>query len=237
MKSLQSRIAEERLFWHVMRGLFWHVMRVLFVLGLASWTLLAWIEPPEPSWTQIFLEFGIWMGAAALCALLLKSLLGAQDTLHALATLWPPLLVLSAAAYVLFFNDQGREFGLSLMRQKYVFSAIFLFLTLGYWAANNWHTARLGIRSALQRGELGVPPSHPWNENPRQHDLRGDELWPYWAPRLLGLCPYLFVAFICHWRRADSPSRHGATLVYYDASPGRPRSLFYSQRLLCGLEM
>ena len=45
--------------------------------------------------------------------LLLASI--AQDFLQALAAMALPLVVVLVAAYLLFFNDQGRELGVGLM--------------------------------------------------------------------------------------------------------------------------
>src|SRR5277367_5168007 len=111
--------------------------------------------------------------------------------------MWRPVLVVSAAGYLLFFNDQGRELGHSLLGERYRLSIVFLFVALFYWAANTWHAARLGIHSALERGALGVAPSHPPQlpkAGPNRHVLRGDERWLFWPPRLLGVCAHLFAA-------------------------------------------
>src|SRR5262249_34591659 len=55
-----------------------------------------------------------------------------------------------------------------------------------YWAANNWHTARLGLDVAV--------------ENPR-----GDEKWLFWPPRLLGVCAHLFAAINLSLAAANQP--------------------------------
>src|SRR5262249_42950705 len=113
--------------------------------------------------------------AAAFCALLLKLLSNAPDLLRALAAMWRPIVLVLAAAYLLFSNPQGRELGVSLMAENSRWRFFFLFLALIYWATNNWHTARLGLRAA-------VPVPH------------GDEKWLFWPPRLLGVCAHLLAA-------------------------------------------
>jgi hypothetical protein len=94
--------------------------------------------------------------------------------------MWRPLFLVLAAAYLLFSNDQGRELGVSLMAEDSGWRLFFLFLALVYWAANNWHTARLGLRAAIQHRGMPAP--------------RGDEKWLFWPPRLLGVCAHLFAA-------------------------------------------
>ena len=143
------------------------------------------------------LGIGLWLGAGALCVALLVLVSRARDFLAALGAMWRPVLVVSAAGYLLFFNDQGRELGHSLLGERYRVSIVFLFVALFYWAANTWHAARLGIHSALERGALGVAPSHPPQLpklGPNRHVLRGDERWLFWPPRLLGVCAHLFAA-------------------------------------------
>lgn len=155
--------------------LFWSVMWLLLILGLAAegyWLLL---KPDASSWIGWILGIGIWAGVFALCALLLRGISYLPDLLRALAAMWRPLVLVFAAAYLLFSNDQGRELGVSLMAENSRWRLFFLFLALIYWAANNWHTARLGLRAA-------VPTP------------RGDEKWLFWPPRLLGVCAHLFAA-------------------------------------------
>lgn len=172
--------------------LFWRVMWSLLILGLAAgvlyWLLL---EPDAASWTGRILGIGIWAGAFALCALLLKLVSYAPDLLWTLAAMWRPLVLVLAAAYLLFSNDQGRELGLSLMAENSGWRLFFLFLALIYWATNNWHTARLGLRAAVQRGDIPVP--------------QGNEKWLFWAPRLLGVCAHLFAAINLSLAAANQP--------------------------------
>src|ERR1700759_5217047 len=95
-----------------------------------------------------------WAGVLVLCGLLLWITSFASDLLRALAAMWRPLLLVVAAAYLLFSNDQGRELGVSLMAENSGWRLFFLFLALIYWAANNWHTARLGLRAAVRRRSI-----------------------------------------------------------------------------------
>jgi hypothetical protein len=115
-----------------------------------------------------------------LCAILLGLISNATDLLRALAAMWRPLALVLAAAYLLFSNDQGRELGVGLMAENNWCRLFFLFLALIYWAANNWHTARLGLRAAVKRHEIPDP--------------SGNEKWLFWPPRLLGVCAHLFAA-------------------------------------------
>jgi hypothetical protein len=180
--------------WSDAERVFWHAVWVLLILGFASWALEALPSQPNTGgWIGRFLGFGIWVGVVAACALLLKTVSKVQHLLQALAAMRGPLVVLGAAAYILFFNDQGREFGLSLMRSRYASSSFFLVFALLYWSLNNWHTARLGIHAAIERGIPGGSPSQPSllpDGNPNRGVVRGDERC--WPPRLLGLCPHFF---------------------------------------------
>src|SRR4029450_10071245 len=151
--------------------LFWRVMWSLLILGLAAgvfyWLLL---ELDAASWTRAILGISICGGPLALCALLLKLVSYAPDLLWTLAAMWRPLVLVLAAAYLLFSNDQGRELGVSLMAENSGWRLFFIFLALIYWAANNWHTARLGLRAAVKRHDIPAP--------------SGDEMWLFWPPRL-----------------------------------------------------
>ena len=183
-------------------------MLILLLIGVGSWILNArlfspkvtgWLHlhPDTTSWKGLFLGFGIWVGAGALCLVVLKALLNAGDFLKAVAAMWRPVVVIAAAAYLLFFNDQGRELGLSLLGERYVLPIIFVFVSLFYWAANTWHTARLGIDRGLKNGVLLAPPSGGAQipqTSANSRVLRGDERWLYWPPRLLGVCAHLLAA-------------------------------------------
>ena len=120
--------------------------------------------------------------------------------------MWRPIILLGVAGYLLFFNDQGRELGLSLLGEHYAWPIVFLFLALIYWAANTWHTARLGIHAALEHGALGVPPSQPLelpHRSSNRHVVKGDERWLFWTPRLLGVGSHVFAAInlsLAAWR-------------------------------------
>jgi hypothetical protein len=85
---------------------FWCVMWFLLVLGLAAGVLI-WLfwKPDAASWSGRILGISIWAGAFALFALLLRVISYAPDLLRALAAMWRPLLLVLAAAYLLFAND------------------------------------------------------------------------------------------------------------------------------------
>jgi hypothetical protein len=153
----------------------------MLALGLVA-AVLSWrvSKPDGSSWTAWTLGIGVWAGAFGLSALLLRLISGATDLMWALAAMWRPLVLVLAAAYLLFSNDQGRELGVGLMAENNGWRLFFLFLALIYWATNNWHTARLGLRAAVKRGDLPAP--------------SGDDKWLFWPPRLLGVCAHLFAA-------------------------------------------
>jgi hypothetical protein len=160
---------------------FWLSMVALFLLsGLAL--LIFKCLPPSAAGSDVANRIAIvtWAGVLAFCVLLLRTISMADNLLKALGAMWRPVVLVLAAAWVLFFNDQGRELGVSLMGDDSLWRIGFLFLALVYWAANNWHTARLGLRAATVSGALASP--------------EGDEKWLYWPPRLLGVCAHLFAA-------------------------------------------
>jgi hypothetical protein len=165
------------------------------------------LSPAETSWTAFVLGLFIWAGAAALCALALKVLSRANDFWQALAAMWRPLALVLAGAFLLFFNDQGRELGVSLMiDDEGKLRFVFLFLALIYWGLNNWHSARLGIYAALENGDLGVIPAHPTPDKPNRRVVEGKDRWLFWPPRLLGVCAHLFAAInlsLAAWRQPD----------------------------------
>jgi hypothetical protein len=176
----------------------WSAIVIVALLGVISWGVNAFY----PS-NRLRLGMGIWAGAIAACAILLKAISNANDFLKALAAMWRPILFIGAAGYLLFFNDQGRELGLSLLGERYSWPLVFLFVALIYWAANTWHSARLGIAGALENGVLGVLPSQQSPRNLNRHVLSGDEYWLYWPPRLLGVFAHLFAAInlsLAAWR-------------------------------------
>ena len=174
------------------QAVLWPIARVLLIVGLVCWGLRAFLSPAETSWTAFILGIFIWAGAAALCALVLKALSRANDFWRALAAMWRPLALVLAGAFLLFFNDQGRELGVSLMIDhdgKLRF--VFLFLALIYWGLNNWHSARLGIHAALENGELGVVPAHPTPDKPNCRVVDGNERWLFWPPGASPTSPLL----------------------------------------------
>ena len=160
-------------------------------IGVGSLLILvatAWVVGPfhsesnAASWSGV----GVWALALVWCALLLWLISYASDLLRALAAMWRPLVLVLAAAYLLFANDQGRELGVSLMAENRWLRLFLLFLALIYWAFNNWHTARLGLRAAFP-----VPQGH--------------EKWLFWPPRLVGVSAHLFAAINLSLAAANQP--------------------------------
>jgi hypothetical protein len=185
----------------------WPIARVLVIFGLVCWGLIAFLSPAESSWPPLLLGIFFWAGAVAFCALALNALSKANDFWQALAAMWRPLAVVLAGAFLLFFNDQGRELGVSLMiGDDGKLGFVFLFLALIYWGLNSWHSARLGIYAALQNGNLGVVPAHPTLDKPKRRVVEGNERWLFWPPRLLGVCAHFFAAInlsLAAWRQPD----------------------------------
>jgi hypothetical protein len=198
---------------------FWGAMRILLIVGLCAGVLqvlLLWrpaadnqvgmaavagsVQSLFGSWNELavaILGIGVWAGVIAFCALLLESISRADDFLKAAAAMWRPIVLLIGAGYLLFFNDQGRELGVSLLSEKNGWPILFLALALIYWAANSWHTARLGIHAALVSGAIGIPTfqhAQIQNGNSKRHVVKGDERWLFWPPRLLGVCAHLFAS-------------------------------------------
>ena len=83
-------------------------------------------------------------GLRSMCASAQARIICARPSMDARRQ-WRPLVLVLAAAYLLFSNDQGRELGLSLMAEKVVANFL-LFLALIYWATNN------GIRRGRASG-------------------------------------------------------------------------------------
>jgi heme exporter protein D len=176
---------------------FWRLMWVLLIVtivGAAAWVAEKWLPDTKGS-IESLLGIVVWVGALAFCVLLFMTISLAQDLLQTLAAMWRPLLLILLAAFLLFFNDQGRELGVSLMiDDDGWWRFVYLFFALVYWGLNNWNSARLGIRDALDEGLLGVPPKHPLKETPNRHVVAGDKRWLFWLPRLIGVCAHLFAA-------------------------------------------
>ena len=190
--------------------MFWCLMWFLLILGVAAevfyWLLKHWyLKPDTESWSWRIFGIIDWAAAFALCALLLRVISYAPNLLRALAAMWRPLVLVLAAAYLLFANDQGRELGVSLMADNNGWRLFFLFLALIYWAANNWHTARLGLRAAMQHRGMPAPQGH--------------EKWLFWPPRLLGVCAHLFAAINLSLAAANQPAlaSRGLWLVAWTA--------------------
>src|SRR5258707_15585245 len=83
---------------------FWPVMWFLLILGLVAGGIKALWQPDAATGIGLLLGIGLWSGALALCALLLRLLSNATYFLQALGAMWRPLVLTLAAAYLLFLN-------------------------------------------------------------------------------------------------------------------------------------
>ena len=98
--------------------------------------------------------------------------------------MWAPAAIITIAACLLFFSDQGLDLGVSLLGDpvdnllKYFLLAIVLL----YWAFASWHTAR----RSLDRQFPTFPAVRP--------DQAAFLPWLRWPPRLLGICAHIFAA-------------------------------------------
>ncbi|MGO7347796.1 hypothetical protein ACCS92_10710 [Rhizobium ruizarguesonis] len=185
MVDLPTRRDAGRFFW----GLMWLILAVGIVAEVLP-LVLRW-KPPFGWWTTWTLGFGIWAGALGLCALALRLVSHGTDLFRALAAMWRTILLVIVAGYLLFANDQGRELGVGLIDEESLRRFFFLFLALIYWATNNWHTARLGLRTAVLHGDIPAPSA--------------DDKWLFWPPRLLGVCAHLFAAINLSLAAASQP--------------------------------
>jgi hypothetical protein len=195
----------------------WLLAFGLFITGLVCFVARAQMDLPETSWLALILGIFIWAGAGALCALLVKWLSWFHGLWLALAAVWRPLAIVLVGAGLLFLTDQGRELGLSLMIDSadrfdsaegvhLAVLFVMLFLALIYWSLNSWHSARLGVRAALDQGLIGVTPTYPLPERPGAHVVGTDEQWLFWLPRTLGVCAHFFAAFnlaFAAWNQRD----------------------------------
>src|SRR5208283_3847787 len=188
--------------WNNARPKLWRAVQVLLIVGIASGVMKAffsqpaaasWIGPAPEGPIGPVLRIGIWTGAFALCLFLVWLIpRGYGLLLQILVAVWRPLVLVIAAAWLLICNDQGRELGVSLMGEHSALRIGSLFLALIYWAANNWHTARLGLRDAIQPRDIDLP--------------QGDQnqYWLFWSPLLLGVCAHFLAAInlsLAAWTR------------------------------------
>ena len=70
----------------------WSAIVIVALLGVISWGVNAFY-PSDP----LLLGMGIWAGAIAACAILLKAISSANDFLKALAAMWRPVVFICAA--------------------------------------------------------------------------------------------------------------------------------------------
>jgi hypothetical protein len=224
----------------------------VYILPIPAAFVIVWalLKPSDVNWSDYALELAKWAGVAFGLGLGLLALLSkAHDFLDALGAMWRPIGLLILAGAVLFVDDQGRDLGVSLLSENRFWPILFLFVALLYWAANTWHSARLGLhaKAAVRAGALATaertaqapvggekpafgdrpgaaPAAEPLAEGARGQkaqsppvpvktrpdaqkvDLKGDEHWLYWPPRLLGVCAHLFAAFNLSWAASHLPA-------------------------------
>ena len=94
---------------------FWLSLLVVFLLCGAA--LLAFKFRPVTA-AGSYAAIVAWVCVVAFCALVLRLISKANDLLQALVAMWRPIVLVLAAAWLLFVNDQGRELGVSLMGEK-----------------------------------------------------------------------------------------------------------------------
>lgn len=100
---------------------FWLSLLVVFLLCGAS--LLAFKFWPGTS-AGGYASIVAWVCVVAFLALLLRWISKAHDLLNAVGAMWRPIVLVLAAAWLLFVNDQGRELGVSLMGENQPWRAL-----------------------------------------------------------------------------------------------------------------
>lgn len=148
-RSLFPRLIAAAIVWRLFTGLDWSLA--------ASFALLATAG------------YGSLLGVRVVVDIVTFRSLG-----RILAGMWLPISVMAIAAYLLFFNDQGRELGLSLMDTDVVRLGA-LYLVLIYWALSAWLSGRLGL-------------SRVFPEPEQQQTLL------FWGPRLVGVLAHFLAA-------------------------------------------
>ena len=180
--GLKSKLSEPKIY-------LWFLTLVAILWLLIASRLILTSASPIGS----LLGVGLWVVAAAVCV----GVVWVIVKLRAIVAMWRPIALLGVAGVLLFRNDQGKELGVSLLGERNLFPILFLFLALIYWAANTWHTARLGLHDAHKKGRIGVEPSQPSEiskDYPKRCVAEANDRWVYWPPRLLGAVAHLFAA-------------------------------------------
>lgn len=201
----------------------WHLigLAMLAVVGaLAKGFEILLAASVKTPWIADALGALAWCGAVASIVLLgflifVVRTLG-RARLAALVAMWRPLAIVLLAAWLLFFNDQCRELGVSLMIEDEVgdwVRALLLLFALVYWALNNWHSARLGLWRAARRGRIGVAPTHPAADEPGRRVTTAQTPWIFWGPRLLGVCAHMLAAASLAMAALKQPEIEGGGLA------------------------
>jgi hypothetical protein len=143
-------------------GIAWVYILPVAAVFVGVWALL---KPNDVNWSDYALELARWAAVALILgAVLLALLWKAHDFLHALGAMWRPISLLILAVVVLFVTDQGKDLGVSLLSENRFWPILSLFVALLYWAANTWHSARLGLHA---KG-AGLPGEAPAAEREAQ---------------------------------------------------------------------
>jgi hypothetical protein len=161
--------------------------------GLIVWSSCTWLLEWPILASLGFLIVEIY--ASLLVIRILADLLEFRQFGRFLMAVWLPIAVIAVAAYLLFFNDQGRELGIGLIDLNH--KGLYLGLALVYWAMNNWLSARIGLAKAFP-----VP--------------QKDQSLLFWGPRLVGACAHLLAACslaFAAWKQPDLQGVRGLWLV------------------------
>jgi hypothetical protein len=145
--------------------------------GLNS--LFVWLELPWLGWSYaLSIALVAVTGYASLLSLrFVVGITEFEGFRQAVAAMWLPIAVMALAAYLLFFNDQGRELGLGLIDTEVTWvQAVALCLVLIYWGLSAWLSARIGLSRTFPQ--------------PQRH-----QILLFWGPRLVGVLAHLIAAF------------------------------------------
>jgi hypothetical protein len=118
---------------------------------------------------------------------------------RAIRAMWMPLAVTIGAGVLLFYEGQGRDLGVGLLRED-VLQIVLLCPILIYWGLNNWHSARLGLNYEFRH-------------------LTGKERWVFWPPRVLGVCAHLFAALslsFAAWNIVTAEGSGSPALIFWN---------------------
>jgi hypothetical protein len=141
--------------------------------------LFVWLRFPWPDWSYAR-SFALVVVSGYASLFSLRCVIGIaefENFRRAVAAVWLPIAVMALAAYLLFFNDQGRELGLGLMGTEVTWvQTVALCLVLIYWALSAWLSARIGLSRTFPQ------PKRP-------------QVLLFWGPRLVGVLAHFIAAW------------------------------------------